>query len=264
PMFDSFAGLFQFNAVDDTFAVRGFEIAAAHSLFNVTNVLIFSPFIAQLARVTEWLRPDTEDGPKNRLKLLGDISQISPELALRQAAQELELAFRITDKVLTQATTVYGSKEELLAQKKQIDHAEDITDNIQKEVTVFLTTVLQMVISHEQASRAYGLIRIADEVESVADYCQSLGNYAVRMAQNEQQLSPQARQEFEQLVNGTRDLFKRACECIAQDDAARQLPAITDAAEQLRQLANQIRDAHLIRVKAGGCDALTGLVYSDM
>ena len=87
---------------------------------------------------------------------------------------------------------------------------------------------------------------------------------AVRMAQNEQQLSPQARQEFEQLVNGTRDLFKRACECIAQDDAARQLPAITDAAEQLRQLANQIRDAHLIRVKAGGCDALTGLVYSDM
>src|SRR5690606_32359481 len=80
PTFDAFAGFFQFNAVDDTFAVRGFEIAAAHSMFNVTNVLIFSPFIVQLARVTEWLRPDTEDGPKNRLKLLGDISQISPEL----------------------------------------------------------------------------------------------------------------------------------------------------------------------------------------
>lgn len=264
PAFDSFSGFFQFNSVDDRFAVRGFEIAAAHSLFNVTNVILFSPFIPQLAKVTEWLRPDTKDGPKNRLKLLGDISQISPELALTQATRELEVAFRVTDKLLRESTSLFAAQGDLTEQKQAIDHAEEITDNIQKEVTVFLTTVLQMVITPEQASRAYGLIRIADEVESVADYCQSLGNYAVRLAQNKQHLSVQAREEFEALVRGTQTLFKQACDSIAHDHASSALGPVSDAAETLKEQANRVRDAHLTRVKNGDCDALTGLVYSDM
>jgi phosphate:Na+ symporter len=264
PGFELLSGLFKFSPKDDDYAIVGFEIAAAHSLFNITNVLLFIPFIPQLARLTERLRPDSGLQPKQRLKLLGDVSQVSPELALRQAHQEVALACEVTSKLFGQTAAFLDASELDPAAKSAIDHAEGVTDNIQKEVTIFLTTVLQMQVTPNQASRAYALLRLADEVESVADYCQALSGYHVRLLERGEQFTPEARTDLKALFDGIRALFEAAAERVADGEDRVQIDDLLARGNELSKEADAIREGHLERIKAGQCEALAGLTFSDM
>ncbi len=264
PGFDAFSGWFHTSAGHEDYAVVGFEIAAAHSLFNVTNVLIFTPFIPQLARLTERLLPDAGKMPKSRLKLLGDVNQVSPELALQQAEKEVELACEVTSKLFDQTIAFVGNAQAEPSLKADIDHAETVTDNIQKEVTIYLTTVLQMQLTPEQASRAYSLIRMADEVESIADYCQSLANYRARLTERGEAFTDEAKTDLYALLDETRSLFADAAKRIGGDADKIDIEDLITRAEEQRKHADAIREGHLDRVQHGKCDALAGLTFSDM
>lgn len=264
PKFDAMSSWFQLAPGQEDYAVIGFQIAAAHSLFNVTNVVLFTPFIPALARLTERMLPDAGKASKSRLKLLGDVSQISPELALEQAEQEVELACSVTTKLFDQTITYLTSDVANVSLKGDIDHAENVTDNIQKEVTIYLTTVLQMPLNPDQASRAYSLIRMADEIESVADYCQSLANYRARLAERQESFTDEAKADLASLLAETRALFVEAAGRIGGDADKIEIDDLIERAERQRKHADAIREGHLERVKSGNCDALAGLTFSDM
>jgi phosphate:Na+ symporter len=139
-----------------------------------------------------------------------------------------------------------------------------VTDNIQKEVTLFLTTVMQMPLTAEQSARGYALIRIADEIESVGDYCASLAKYRLRLHAQKQSLSSTAKQELGALLRDTRDLYLAVVERIQQTEDKVRDRDLLDWGARHREHADEIRDHHLARVSAGTCDALTGLIFSDM
>jgi phosphate:Na+ symporter len=264
PMFDALSGLFKTSAGHESYAVVGFKIAAAHSLFNVTNVVIFTPFVPQLARLTERLLPDTGIVAKSRLKLLGDVSQVSPELALKQVEDEITLACDVTSRMFDQTTEYVESDDPNPALMTEIQHAEGVTDNIQKEVTIFLTTVLQAALTPEQSSRAYSLLRIADEIESVADYCASLAVYRKRLVDRDESYTGDAQRDLKSLLAETRRLFDLAVERVNADGDKVELDDLLAQGEQHRLHADAIREGHLERVKTGDCNALAGLTFSDM
>lgn len=264
PTFDSLSHLFTTTAGDSNYAIIGFQVAAAHSLFNVTNVLLFTPFIPQLARLTERLRPDAGLRQKKRLKLLGDVSQVSPELALQQAQQEVKLCCDVTRKLFDLVKQFLEQEGQDPDKAAEIQHTEQVTDNIQKEVTIFLTTVLQAQVTHEQASRAYSLLRLADEVESVADYCASLANYQTRLREHGEALSSAARDDLRALFEETRGLFDTAVELSTTVHEKVPIEDLLSRGDAQRVRADAIRTAHLERVQQGRCDALAGLTFSDM
>ncbi len=265
PAFDSLAGLFQVGAVGNaSFAIRGFQIAAAHSLFNVMNVILFLPFIHHLAALLERLMPDQGVGSKSRLKLLGDVGQISPELALTQAEEEVYLEADVTRQLFEATSAFVNSEHPTPDQLEQIQHFERVSDRIQMEVTLFLTTVLQIGITPTQAARAYYLIRIADELESVADYCEALAKYRMRLAEKGQHLSESAREELAGLMSETERLFRQVVERVAQPGETVPVDDLFATGTRLRDEADRIRALHLERVQRGCCDALAGLTFSDM
>ncbi len=264
PMFDSFSNLFKFEAGHESYAVVGFQIAAAHSLFNVTAVMLFTPFISQLAKLTMRIKSDVGIVPKTRLKLLGDVSQASPELALEQAEGEVQLACEVTSGLFDQTMSYLELVEPNPTLKEEIDHSELVTDNIQKEVTIFLTTVLQMPVTPEQASRAYALIRLADEVESVGDYCLSLANYHSRLLERGEKFTEEAQEDLRSLLEETRALFQDVVGRIVQEGDKVESEDLMLRGDAHRKHADAIREGHLKRVESGRCDALAGLTFSDM
>ena len=63
---------------------------------------------------------------------------------------------------------------------QKIKSYEAITDNIQKEITVFLCYVMEKSLSRPQSLETQALIRIADEFESVGDYLSRIAVYRSR------------------------------------------------------------------------------------
>lgn len=264
PAFDSFSGLFKDKSADADYVVIGFQIAAAHSLFNIVNVAFFLPFLGPVTRLAERLRPDETSTEKNRLKLLGNMAQVSPELALKQAEDELELACQITSDLFGKTAQLLASQAGHKDQAKSIDHLENVTDNIQREVTVYLTTVLQMSVTPSQASRAYSVIRLTDEVESVADGCQALAMHELRLLNQKEALSSTSRDEILGLFSDTQDLFEKITERIMSNEQSVEEADLLQLGRALTAQAESIRESHLERIQDGHCDPLAGLTFSDM
>lgn len=244
------------------------KIAAGHSLFNVTNNLFFLPLLPLLVKLVVWLKPDKGVTSKKRLKLSGDLSQISPELALSEAEGEVRLMRELAEEAYAKTAAYVVLREDDPGISSRIRRIEHITDNIQMEVTLFITEVMQLSMTPEQSRRGYTLIRLSDELESVVDYCESLAKYRGRMFKENLQLTDDATKDMDELVKQVGDFFSGSLafiierqEADMEDEDVRELIRKSDA---IGARADEIRDAHLARVREGRCDPLAGLVFSDI
>lgn len=244
------------------------KIATVHSGFNIVNTILFLPFMGYLVKFVTWLRPDKGKVAKSRLKLLGNLTTVAPEMALEEAEGEVELMGGLCVEALEKTSRYVLMEREDSEILKRVEHLEEITDNIQKEVTLFLTGVLQTVVTHEQARRSYALIRISDEMESILDYCVALIRYKARILRDKLELTPHARSDL-------RDLQERLAAFLAaalkfskehtsasnEDEEVRDLIRQADA---IAAAADAARDGHLKRAQDGSCHPLAGIAFSDM
>ncbi|MBK8206678.1 MAG: Na/Pi cotransporter family protein [Planctomycetes bacterium] len=268
------------DAVSTLFSVHGegtaahvdplimMKIAAGHSLFNITNNLLFLPLLPLLVKFVVWLKPDKGKTSKKRLKLSGDLSKISPELALEEAEGELRLMREVVVEAMEKSMAYARLKQDDEAIFKRVDHLEQVTDNIQMEVTLFITDVLQLPMTAEQAKRAYALIRISDEMESVADYCQNLAKYRARMFRDGLKLSDAANRELDTVMKLVEEFTRAGMEFVVTHHEAdmhdEDVRALVRMADAINIAADKVRDSHLSRVKEGSCEPLAGMVFSDM
>ena len=244
------------------------KIAAGHSLFNISNNLFFLPLLPLLVKIVSITKSEKGKESKKRLKLTGDLGKISPELAMEEAEGELGIMREVVIDAWDEACTYVRGKAEEPARFARIEHLEHVTDNIQMEMTLFITEVMQLPLSADGAKRGYSLIRISDEMESIVDYCENLAKYRARMFRDNMKFSDDALLDFESLLGLTGDFLRASCDFIIEnkeadmdDDGVRKLIQLSDA---MGVRADQARDAHLARVRSGSCDPLAGLVFSDM
>src|SRR5690606_10548351 len=76
------------------------HIAASHTAFNVLALIIFFPFMGQLAKIVTYITPtrgDEERAPQ--LILIGDPSEIVPATAIPQAQSETKKMKSILDRM---------------------------------------------------------------------------------------------------------------------------------------------------------------------
>jgi len=241
-----------------------FHIAVAHTMFNVLNVLIWVPLIDLLANFVIWMVPDRGEKEVHKLKYLGTRVTMAPEVALQQADLEMDNLVEITREMfnLTRAYTVgeQHNKESF----DRINHLEDITDNIEKEMISFITTVLTDSVSQEQAARAYGLIRMADELESIADSLQSFSIYRSRLYKQREALSQDAWDDLKTFFNEVDSFVGRVAGARKKRADPIRITGLVEEARRLNKLANAMRDRHLERLRNGTCQSLPAQTYSDM
>ncbi|MCA8913007.1 MAG: Na/Pi cotransporter family protein [Planctomycetes bacterium] len=265
------SGLFKTSgetAVEGVDPLIMMKIAAGHSLFNITNNLFFLPLLPLLVKLVTWLKPDKGMKSKKRLKLSGALGNISPELAIGEAEGEVRLMRDVVLDSYRDAAKYVRLQSDDPALFQHIDHLEHVTDNIQMEVTLFLTEVMQLSMTPDQARRGYALIRISDELESIVDYCQNLSKYRARMFRENLKFTDDARNDLDELLASTGTFLENAAgfiiehhEAAMNDEEVRELIRLSDS---IGERADAIRDSHLKRVQEGRCDAIAGMVFSDV
>ncbi|MCO4753689.1 MAG: Na/Pi cotransporter family protein [Bacteriovoracaceae bacterium] len=235
------------------------HIAASHTIFNVGATLAFLPFLNQLARLVQKITPDKKVKETPKLVLLGEASDILPATAIIQADTEVRKMKDILERM-------YGVTKEYLKDKdpKKLAKARDyerITDNIQKEITLFLCKVMERPMSAEQSRHSQALIKVADEFESIADYLERIVNYKARF-KNDPQTGPTI-DEYKKFMEEVWSFFQICAEGIFNVDRMDR-DQVFKKSEELRIWADDIRDRHLDRVSKGDYEPLSALTYSDM
>ena len=85
-----------------------------------------------------------------------------------------------------------GATEDDDGPEKHIVHREDILDNVQKEVTEFLGSIMSKRLARDVAERAQRLLRLTDELESVSDECATVLKVVKRLRKQGQKMSEQS------------------------------------------------------------------------
>lgn len=249
-------------ADNGTFPHIAQHIALAHTLFNLGSALILLPFVNMLTELVTKMFPEKHEKEVPHLLVLGDPSNMLPAASMAQAESELKKMKEIIERMY-KLNREFWQKDEfdtkMLA--KIIDY-ERITDNIHKEITVFLCYVMEKPMSHHQSEQIQAMIKITDELESVADYIERLANYRDRF-KSQEKLSGESRTEFFQFLDEVWSFFELVGEGFENGENL-DMSRIEAKSHELQLWADSMREKHLDRISKGAYLPVTALTYSDM
>lgn len=238
------------------------HLAMAHTLFNVAATLLFLPFIDQLALLLSKITPFKHEKEVPHLMVLGDPSNMLPAAALAQAESELRKMKEVVERMYKMNRAFWMTEEYDSVKLAKIIDYERITDNIHKEITVFLCYVMEKNMSHHQSEQVQALIKITDEMESVADYIERLANYRERF-KNQENLTGESRVEFFQFLDEVWIFFEMVSLGLESGHLL-DMTRIEAKSNELQLWADSMREKHLDRIAQGTYLPVTALTYSDM
>jgi phosphate:Na+ symporter len=236
-----------------------------HTFFNVTATLVMLPFLHHLARLVIRMVPDKQETEKGTFKYIGPPGTMPVAMGISMVYEELRRMQGRVHKALKHSGSFL--QRDLKKRDKfyrKVTSLEDETDIMQHEITSFVVKLMQAGnATNEQSDRAYGYVRAADELESIADYAASLCSYMKRLDKHELDFSTEGWKDLLNFHHEVFAFFNQVCKAFNNEDGS-STRAIYDEASRLNDLADKIRKAHLARMKDGSCGALPALTFSDM
>lgn len=190
-------------------------IAAAHTGFNVTNTIVFLPFVRVFASLLKRFVPDRAPKAQDEIHLTNlDIRMLeSPAVAIEQSRVEV---LRMADGckkmmvLLKQFVASETLDEELM--KKVFDMESD-QDTMQHEIVVFMSNLLVGNVPHTVFEEARRQLRMADEFESVGDCIATVLKANRHLHRHEVRLPDDQRAELLELHDMVADYLDAVSRC---------------------------------------------------
>lgn len=159
-------------------------IAATHSVFNVSNMLLFLPLVNVMVSFLERVVPSRPFKEKPRLTDLDIRILESPQLAIEQSRKEIIKMGDGCLKMLDWHRQLLTADEPDKQLGDRLKQREQVLDSVQDEVAEFVTNLLSGNVSHNVAEEARVQIRLADEYESISDYILNLDKFDRKLRRN--------------------------------------------------------------------------------
>jgi phosphate:Na+ symporter len=244
-------------------AILTAAIALTHSGFNVTNTLVFLPFITQFTRLLERIIPDPHVKEVARLKRFDAPGVSAPVLRLEQSRMEV---VQMGEIVLGMGRWIrqlgfHGPWDETLVQKTF--RREEILDNMQGEIVAYLTDVLNATTPHSVIDEGRSQLRIAHEYESISDRLANALRSFERLRQKRLELGPDHQAELLEL----HELVMRFVKEAVTGYVKRKPLADSDARRMSDEVNRHVRDlqnAHMQRMVDGSIDPQLTMIYTGL
>ena len=176
-----------FLKVGDIIPSQTGAIAITDTIFSICRGCLFFPLVGPFMKLIERLVPQPEN-EKPHLSALKFGVKLSPVIACDQALMEVDfMKASNLDLIDCARKVIAGESDDDL--EKHIVHREDILDNVQKEVTEFLGSIMSKRLALDVSERARRLLRLTDELESVSDECATILKVVKRLRKQGQKMS---------------------------------------------------------------------------
>ena len=150
------------------------SIAMMHTSFNVANVILFLPFVGLLGKFVTLLVPDKKTSEVGHLTYLDVRMLDTPSLSIVQSLQQIKFMGESVASMMAKLRTCLENEKTDEEIVRKIFHREEILDNVQKEIFVFLSHLVSGQVPQDISKQAHMQMRIADEYETVSDYVASV------------------------------------------------------------------------------------------
>ena len=237
-------------------------IALTHTTFNVANVLIFLPFVGLLAKFVTWLAPEKETKEAAHLTYLDVRMLDTPTLGIVQSQGQLNFMADSVEGMMGQLETCLSGEGSAKLEGK-IFQREEILDNVQKEIFLYLSHMVSGQVPLEVTGMAHRQMRIADEYESLSDYIANVLKGIKKMEQNKLLLDGPAKEKL--LALHTRvAAYIAKIDGYMKDENTDHLTWATAEGAAIAEMMKDTRRKHLERLQKEEVSPYFSLAYTDM
>jgi phosphate:Na+ symporter len=237
-------------------------IANGHTLFNVINATIFLLFLPMLIKVAILLSPKEEE-PEDiyRLPNFGTQFDDTPIAALAKVRSEIvRMAETATRTLKNTIQQIEDRDYKKLSKWKRI---ENYLDDMQKEITSYLTRIFQSDVSESEAREISSLMRMTNNIERIGDSVENIAQLTEKIIEEKLQFTQFAKADLKRIS-------EKAIEFIDLVTLGIHQP-IENFMEQAEEMENMIdlmreemRQGHISRLCNGECILDPGMVFIDL
>jgi phosphate:Na+ symporter len=232
----------------------------AHTLFNVTNVFIMTPFVGTLAWLCERLIPAKKatTATVHLERNLLNTPSLALFCAMRALADMTDTAWRAAMLALR------GYKDGAPVKVSDVEAIEDQVDNNQVDIMDYLVQLTRKDLSELQAAAIPVLMHCVNDAERISDLALLIARRAEEaQAQSAaKSFSKDALQELETLLEKATAVARLTHESL--QDGRFLAKSVGSAVKELEALAHVSMQNHVQRLQDGLCTPERGLIFVEV
>lgn len=186
-----------------------YHLALFHSMFNLVNICVQTPFVSNLAYLATKMVRDKPGGPDidAHIKYQAPNLPQTGEINLAEAEREIKGMAELTREMFRGFNEVYENPDkDLSARVKELKAMEERSDRLAFDITQYLIYCTSSELSRERLNEVTVMLRVISELEEICDCAYNL----VKLAQQKytkQRVLPEGTQEAIRNFSGTVDQF---------------------------------------------------------
>ena len=236
-----------------------FNIAIAHTAFNLLCVAMLTPASQLLEKLAMRVIPDAREPEKN--VRLDERLLATPPLALAQCEKQASSMAEEAVTALEEGLQAFETYTPALAE--EIRRREDKTDRAEDRLGNYLIRLSAQPLSQADSEEAAKLLKVIGDFERIADHAVNLLDSAEELRDKQLAFSEAARRELSVLPAAVREVLQLALPAFTQNEleAAFRVEPLKEVIDGLKE---QLRTRHILRLQKGECQVETGFVWSDL
>jgi phosphate:Na+ symporter len=245
------------------------HIAMFHSVFNITNVIIFVPLVGFLAKVVTKIIPE----PKTRQKKGAfQFSHIhyglidTPSIGIAESEKELIAMANRVKKNDARVMDLLHEKRSITDVFKKIERNEDLIDEYRNMITEFLLSLSQRSLSERDSNIVGNYITAAANLEKYADYLFNISVQYKKFKDSGLSLSEKGKENLTNAVGQISEYFRDVTTSLETHitEPEKFLKENEDRKIAIKKLIRKAKVSHFERLKEGKCQGDASMAYIEM
>jgi len=242
------------------------QIANVHTVFNITTTLLLLPFGKTLATVATKILPDKKEEIKDENKWLDEIMAVqhplgASNIAISSLKEGMKEMLQLAYKNVERSFAAFENPDSFEMEK--IKEREEAIDLYNVKLSRRISKVLSIEKSLDDINSVNSIFKIIGDIERVGDHAMNLAEYAITIKDKGLHFSASALKEIAEMKR----LCAQAMSEIMDADVGNShqiLKKVVGYEQQIDDTNEQYRANQIERIRKGGCDIETSVLYTEM
>ena len=243
----------------------GRVVAYAHMFIKILQVIIMTPFIKGIVKLTYLLVPgdDKKVGYRDsyQLKYIGERTLLNPATAVVEAIKELDRMASLADENLNRAMNVLITLE-----PEEIEEVREVEKNIDflsHAITHYLVKINQTTLPIEDLKNIGALFHVVNDLERIGDHAENIAEAAERRIETGVSFSKEAQHELGEMMDMVNTILRFSIEMFVKS-TEEHMEDILHLEDAIDEKERELQQKHIDRLSNNECTPEAGALFSDI
>lgn len=240
-------------------------VAYAHMFFKLFLVIVLTPFIGAIVKLTYLIIPgdDKKIGYREnfQLKYIGDKVVLNPATAVVEVIKEIDRMASLASENLNRAMNAL-----ITLDQDDIDEVYQVEENINflnHAITDHLVKINQTTLPIEDLKSIGGLFHVVNDIERIGDHAENVADNAVRRKEGNITISKIALKELGEMLDMVNMIIQYSVEMFAHGKT-NHMQDILALESKIDEKERELQQNHVERLTKNECTPAAGMLFSDV